>query len=200
MGPRGSERRGRSPREEPAQGGGGPAREARASRASASRRGERRATNDSAEGVQRRRGKGARRRSRELALQGLYQWLIARSPPTAIRTDLAASAGFAQCDSAFFDSVWRGVTGDFDALIAAVRPYLDRPSEQISPIEKGVLAIGAWELLHAPETPYRVAINEAVELAKLYGGTDGHKYVNGVLDKLAAAARAAEIVAARKSD
>jgi transcription antitermination protein NusB len=144
-------------------------------------------------------GKGARRRSRELALQGLYQWLIARSAPPTIRTELAESAGFMKCDSAFFDTVWRGVTGDFDALMAAVRPYLDRPSEQLSPIEKGVLAIGAWELLHAPETPYRVAINEAVELAKVYGGTDGHKYVNGVLDKLAAATRTAEVGAARKA-
>jgi N utilization substance protein B len=143
-------------------------------------------------------GKSGRRRSRELALQGLYQWLIARSSPPTIRADLAASAGFAKCDSAFFDTLWRGVTGDFDALIAAIRPYLDRPSEQLSPIEKSVLAIGACELLHAPETPYRVAINEAVELAKLYGGTDGHKYVNGVLDKLAAATRTAE-VAARKA-
>ena len=72
-------------------------------------------------------------------------------------------------------------------------PYLDRAPEQLSPIEKGVLVIGAWELLRAPDTPYRVVINEAVELAKAYGGTDGHKYVNGVLDKLAAASRAAEV-------
>ena len=144
-------------------------------------------------------GKSARRRSRELALQGLYQWLIARSAPPAIHSELVESAGFARCDPAFFENLWRGVTGDFDALIAAVRPYLDRPSEQLSPIEKGVLAIGAWELLHTPETPYRVAINEAVELEKVYGGTDGHKYVNGVLDKLAAATRAAEVGAARKA-
>jgi transcription antitermination protein NusB len=144
-------------------------------------------------------GKGARRRSREFALQGLYQWQIARSAPPGIRSELAESAGFAKCDPAFFDSLWDGVTGDFEALIAALRPYLDRPAEQVSPIEKGVLAIGAWELLHAPETPYRVAINEAVELAKLYGGTDGHKYVNGVLDKLAGATRAAEVGATRRA-
>ena len=132
-------------------------------------------------------------------MQGLYQWLIAGSAPPAIRSELAESGGFARCDPAFFESLWCGVTGDFEALIAAVRPYLDRPSDQLSPIEKGVLAIGAWELLHTPETPYRVAINEAVELEKVYGGTDGHKYVNGVLDKLAAATRAAEVGAARKA-
>jgi N utilization substance protein B len=142
---------------------------------------------------------GRRRRSRELALQGLYQWLIARSPPASIRAELAESSGFAKCDAPFFDVLWRGVTRDFDSAIAAVSPYLDRPSEQLSPIEKSVLAIGAWELMNAPETPYRVAINEAVELAKRYGGTDGHKYVNGVLDKVAAATRAAEVGAARKA-
>ena len=144
-------------------------------------------------------GRGGRRRARELALQGLYQWLVARTPAAAIRVDLEASSGYAKCDAAFFDLVWRGVTEEFDTLIEALRPFLDRASDQLSPIEKGVLAIGAWELLRAPETPYRVAINEAVELAKIYGGTDGHKYVNGVLDKLALARRAAEVGAARSA-
>ena len=78
-------------------------------------------------------------------------------------------------------------------LQSAYAPYLDRKPAEVSPIEKSILTIGAWELLHAPDVPFRVAINEAVELAKAYGGTDGHKYVNGVLDKLAANARAAEV-------
>ena len=82
-------------------------------------------------------------------------------------------------------------------LIAAFAPYLDRAPKDLSPIEKSILAIGAWELLHAPDVPFRVAINEAVELAKSYGGTDGYKYVNGVLDQLAAATRAAEVEASR---
>ncbi len=141
-------------------------------------------------------GRGGRRRARELALQGLYQWLIARAPPPVIRAQLAESSGFAKCDSAFFDVLWTGVTQEFEPLIAALAPFLDRPPAQLSPIEKAVLAIGAWELKRCPETPYRVAINEAVEIAKAYGGTDGHKYVNGVLDKLALATRAAEIGAA----
>jgi N utilization substance protein B len=140
--------------------------------------------------------RGGRRRARELALQGLYQWLVAHTPPPAVRAQLAESNGFAKCDQAFFDSLWSGVTQDFEPLLAALRPFLDRPAEQVSPIEKAVLAIGAWELERCPETPYRVAINEAVELAKAYGGTDGHKYVNGVLDKLALARRAAEFGAA----
>jgi N utilization substance protein B len=140
---------------------------------------------------------GGRRRAREFALQGLYQWLLARTPPPAIRAHLAESSGFERCDTAFFDGLWQGVTGEFDALVAALVPYLDRAPEQLSPIEKCVLVIGAWELLRTPEIPYRVAINEAVELAKIYGGTDGHKYVNGVLDKLAIATRAAEAGGAR---
>jgi N utilization substance protein B len=141
--------------------------------------------------------KSSRRRAREFALQGLYQWLLAGTDPNVIRAQLAESGGFAKCDTEFFDGLWRGVTTEFDTLVAAFAPYLDRAPQQLSPIEKGVLAIGAWELLRAPAIPYRVAINEAVELAKAYGGTDGYKYVNGVLDKLATQIRAAEIGAPR---
>ena len=130
-------------------------------------------------------------------LQGLYQWLLARTPPPAIRAQFAEAAGFAKCDTELFDAIWAGVTAEFEVLVAAVAPYLDRVPDQLSPIEKSILAIGAWELLRAPEVPYRVAINEAVELAKSYGGTDGHKYVNGVLDKLAQATRGAEVGAVR---
>lgn len=137
--------------------------------------------------------KSSRRRARELALQGLYQWLLAGTTPATIQAQLAESGGYGKCDTGFFDDLWRGVTGEFSVLLAAFAPYLDRPPEQLSPIEKGVLAIATWELLRAPDVPYRVVINEAVELAKTYGGTDGHKYVNGVLDKLAAEIRAAEV-------
>jgi transcription antitermination protein NusB len=141
--------------------------------------------------------KSRRRRARELVLQGLYQWLLAGAEPATIRTQLAESEGFGKSDTRFFDALWQGVTGEFEALLDAFAPYLDRVPDQLSPIEKGVLAIGTWELLRAPDIPYRVAINEAVELAKAYGGTDGHKYVNGVLDKLAASIRATEIAAPR---
>jgi N utilization substance protein B len=137
--------------------------------------------------------KSGRRRARELTLQGLYQWLLAGTPPATIHAQLAESGGYGRCDAPFFEGLWGGVTDEFDTLLAALTPYLDRAPEQLSPIEKGVLVIGAWELLRAPDTPYRVVINEAVELAKAYGGTDGHKYVNGVLDKLALALRAAEV-------
>jgi N utilization substance protein B len=138
-----------------------------------------------------------RRRAREFALQGFYQWLLSGSDPALIRTQLAEGSGFAKCDTRFFDGLWRGITGEFDTLVAAFAPFLDRAASELSPVEKSILTIGAWELLREPEVPYRVAINEAVELAKSYGGTDGHKYVNGVLDKLAASARAPEILGAR---
>jgi transcription antitermination protein NusB len=141
--------------------------------------------------------KNSRSRARELALQGLYQWLLSGTEPAAIRAQLAETEYFAHCDAKFFDRIWTGVTGEYDVLVAAVSPYCDRDAAQLSPIEKSVLVIGAWELLRQPDVPYRVAINEAVELAKVYGGTDGHKFVNGVLDKLAVAARAPEISAAR---
>ena len=138
-----------------------------------------------------------RRRAREFALQGVYQWLLSGNDPALIRTQLAEAPGFAKCDTRFFDGLWRGITGEFDTLVAAFAPFLDRAASELSPVEKTILTIGAWELLREPEVPYRVAINEAVELAKSYGGTDGHKYVNGVLDKLAASARGPEILGAR---
>lgn len=139
-----------------------------------------------------------RRRAREFVLQGLYQRQLSGNAPDAIRAQLAEASGFPKSDEAYFDELWSGVTAEYDALVDLFAPLLDRRAAQLSPIERAILAIGAWELLHRLEIPYRVAINEAVELAKSYGGTDGHKFVNGVLDKLAASLRAAEIDAARR--
>jgi N utilization substance protein B len=137
-----------------------------------------------------------RRRAREFALQGLYQRQLSRNDPQAIRSQLGEASGFGKADAAYFDELWRGTVAEYDAMIALVAPFLDRKPSELSPIERAILVIGAWELRHRPDVPYRVAINEAVELAKAYGGTDGHKFVNGVLDKLAGTLRAAEIAAA----
>lgn len=123
--------------------------------------------------------------------------MLSGTDPSAIKANLSDASGFAKCDRAFFEVLWAGVTGEFETLLGAFAPYLDRASSAVSPVEKAILVIGAFEILRAPEIPYRVAINEAVELAKVYGGTDGHRYVNGVLDKLAATARAPEISASR---
>jgi N utilization substance protein B len=136
-----------------------------------------------------------RRRSRELVLQGLYQRQLSGNARRDVRDDLAASPGFLRADQPYFDEAWTGIGDDYEALLVALAPYLDRKPAELSPIERAILVIGAWELKRRVEIPYRVVINEAVELAKSYGGTDGHRYVNGVLDKLAGEFRAAEITA-----
>jgi transcription antitermination protein NusB len=136
-----------------------------------------------------------RRRARELVLQGLYQRQLSGNEPEAIRLQLVESPGFPRADQSYFTELWGGVTRGLDALLDLFAPLLDRPVAATSPIERAILVIGTWELAHRPEIPYRVVIDEAIDLAKAYGGTDGHKYVNGVLDKLAARLRADEIAA-----
>jgi N utilization substance protein B len=137
--------------------------------------------------------KTRRRRSRELALQGLYQWCLAGGTAEAIEAQLHENPEFAKTDEAYFAGLLRGVLVDAPELEKLIQPYLDRPMKELSPVEISILLMGTHELRSHPEMPYRVVINEAVELAKTYGGTHGHKYVNGVLDKLAAKLRTAEI-------
>jgi N utilization substance protein B len=134
-----------------------------------------------------------RRRAREFVLQGLYQRQLSGNPGDAIRAQLAEAGGFPKADADYFDALWSGVTSDYDSLVVLLAPYLDRRAAELSPIERAILVIGAWELKDRVEIPCRVVINEAIELAKSYGGTDGHRFVNGVLDKLAATLRAAEM-------
>jgi N utilization substance protein B len=134
-----------------------------------------------------------RRRAREFVLQGLYQLQLSGNAPSAIRLQILEASGFPKADTAYFDELWTGTSAGYAALVSAVEPHLDRAADALSPIERAILVIGAWELRDRPEIPYRVAINEAVELAKSYGGIDGHKFVNGVLDRLAADLRAPEI-------
>jgi transcription antitermination protein NusB len=139
-----------------------------------------------------------RRRARELVLQGLYQRQLSRNDAEAVRVDLAASQGYQRADQPYFGELWDGVTREQDALISAMSPHLDRKPAELSPIERAILVIGAWELAHRLEIPYKVVINEAVEIARSFGGTDGHRFVNGVLDKFAADVRASEIAALRR--
>jgi N utilization substance protein B len=135
------------------------------------------------------RPKSGRRRSREFALQGLYQWLLSKAPPAEIIEHLRELDDFGKCDRAHFDALLHGGIEQAAQLDAVLAKHIDRPVAQLSPVEHAVLMIGAYELTHCIEIPYRVAINEAVELAKSFGGTDGHKYVNGVLDKASAELR-----------
>jgi N utilization substance protein B len=130
-------------------------------------------------------GRSARRRAREFALQGLYQWLVGRQDAAAIEAHLAEGEGFDRADRAHFAGVFHGALDAADQLRGEFAGLLDRTVEELSPVEHAILLIGAYELRHRPEIPYRVVINEAVELAKGFGGTDGFKYVNGVLDRLA---------------
>ncbi len=137
------------------------------------------------------RAKSPRRRSREFALQGLYQWLLSGAKSTDIIEHLRAEEpqDFAKLDRAHFDALLNGCMEQAAQIDAVLHKHIDRPVAQLSPVEHGVLMIGVYELTHCIEIPYRVAINEAVELAKAFGGTDGHKYVNGVLDKASAELR-----------
>jgi transcription antitermination protein NusB len=143
--------------------------------------------------------KSARRRSRELALQGLYEWLLGRADAGVIDAHVREQDDFAKCDRAHFEKLLHGCIRDAATIDALLARHVDRKTSQLSPIEHGVLMIGCYELTHCIEIPYKVAINEAVELAKSFGGTDGHKYVNGVLDKAAIDLRAVEVEAARSS-
>ena len=142
---------------------------------------------------------GSRKIAREFTLQGVYAWLVGGADVTLIITNLKDDEQFKRADETFFRTLIHGVIKEEDMLSSRISPLLDRPLAELSPIERGILLIGAYELLHCPDVPWRVAINEGVELAKKFGGTDGHKYINGVLDKLAQDVRAVEIEHARKS-
>lgn len=140
-----------------------------------------------------------RHRAREFALQGLYQWLLNNEDAGAIDAHIREAHGFDKADMGHFNALLHGSIRDAGVLREGLSPLIDRPIGDLSPIEHAVLLIGAYELKHHLEIPYKVVINEAVELAKSFGGIDGHKYVNGVLDKMAAQLRAAEVQSGRKA-
>jgi N utilization substance protein B len=141
--------------------------------------------------------KSARRRSREVALQGLYQWLVSQADGTEIEAHLQEQESFDKLDREHLDALLHGCIREAAELDALLAKHVDRKTSLLSPVEHAVLMIGVYELKHCVDIPYRVAINEGVELAKSFGGTDGHKYVNGVLDKAAAELRPVEVATAR---
>jgi N utilization substance protein B len=140
--------------------------------------------------------RSARRRARELALQGVYAWLVrggeGLQDAGEIEAHMRDEDEFDQADAVWFKTLLHGAMREAPALRLKFAPFVDRPVAELSPIEHGILLIGSYELIHHIEVPYRVTINEAVELAKSFGGTDGFKFVNGVLDKLAAEVRSPE--------
>ncbi|MDE2121225.1 MAG: transcription antitermination factor NusB, partial [Betaproteobacteria bacterium] len=136
--------------------------------------------------------KSARRKARELALQGLFEWLLAGSDSGAIDAFLRERYPTIKLDRELLDALLHGCIREAPVLDEMLQPLLDRPSRELSPVEHALLLLGAYEMRFLPEVPYKVIINEAVDLAKVYGGTDGFKYVNGVLDRLALSLRPAE--------
>ena len=138
-----------------------------------------------------------RRRAREVALQGLYQWLVSGEEVAGIDAHLREQEDFTDVDLVHYDALLGGCIREAASLDAMLARHVDRKTSQLSPVEHGALLIGAYELAHCIDVPYRVVINEAVELAKRFGGTDGHKFVNGVLDKTAGDLRTVEVEARR---
>ncbi|MGZ5201206.1 MAG: transcription antitermination factor NusB [Telluria sp.] len=136
-----------------------------------------------------------RHRAREFALQGLYQWLLNNEPASTVVNNIRGAHGFDKADGEYFTEVLNGAIAQSVELREVISPTLDRPISELSPIEHAALLLGAWELKNKIEIPYRVVINEAVELTKSFGGAEGHKYVNGVLDRLAGKLRVDEVAA-----
>ena len=143
--------------------------------------------------------RSARSRAREFALQALYQHLVGRNDAQSIDLFTRDLAGFHKADSAHYDALLHGCVKESAELDAMIAPLLDRKMEEISPIEHGVMWIGAYEFQHCADVPWRVVLNECIELAKEFGGTDGHKYVNAVLNGLAPQLRGPEVQADKAS-
>jgi len=137
--------------------------------------------------------KSDRSRAREFALQGLYQSLVGKNAVDDIDSFTRDLAGFNKADSVHFDALLQGCVAQREQLDQLITPLLDRPMGEISPVEHAIMWIGAYELSHCLDVPWRVVLNECIELAKEFGGTDGHKYVNAVLNGIAPSLRAAEV-------
>ncbi|WP_028451823.1 transcription antitermination factor NusB [Chitinilyticum aquatile] len=143
--------------------------------------------------------KSARRRAREFAVQGVYHWLMTGDTANSIDRFLHdTSTSYGRADADLLKTALFGTVKEAEGLKVALKPHVDRPMDEVSPVELSVLLVASYEILHMPETPYPVIINEAIELAKTFGGADGHKFVNGVLDRLASHVREEEFVNLRQ--
>lgn len=139
-----------------------------------------------------------RREARQLATQALYQWHMAGHSLNEIEAQFRVDNDFADVDGPYFSELLRGVPTNKDEIDAALTPCLDLTLEELDPVELAILRLSTYELLKRIDVPYRVVINEGIELAKVYGSTDGHKFVNGVLDKLAPRLREVEVKAYKR--
>ena len=134
----------------------------------------------------------ARSRARRRALQALYAWQLSGSHMNAVIEQFRHEQDMEMADLDYFEDLLHGVEKNLDVLDGALRPHLDREVAQVDPIERAALRLAAYELKFRPDVPYRVVINEAIEVTKRFGADHGHSYVNGVLDKLAGDLRAVE--------
>lgn len=140
----------------------------------------------------------ARRKSRQLAVQALYQWQMAKTSLNDIEAQFRSNNDFTKIDPLYFNELVRSIPAQAGAVDENIAPALDRSIDQLDPVELAILRIGCYELMSRKDVPYRVVINEAIELAKRYGAQDSHRYVNGILDKLAPKLRSEEVKAFRK--
>lgn len=125
-----------------------------------------------------------RRKARELAVQAIYSWQISKNSVTDIEVNFLTENSKRRFDIEYFQQLLRGVTGKTSELDEAISPHVDRPLDEIDHVEKAILRVAIYELMDCKEVPYRVVINEAIELAKLFSSDDSHKFINGVLDKV----------------
>nr|WP_279387266.1 transcription antitermination factor NusB [Aestuariirhabdus litorea] len=140
----------------------------------------------------------ARRKARQLALQALYQWHMAQANVSDIEAQFRTDNDFDKIDGEYFSELLLNIPKLLDEVDGGIEPLLDRGLDELDPIERAILRIGAYELLHRHDVPYRVVINEGIELAKRFGASESHRYVNGILDKMAAKVRSPEVKSHRK--
>lgn len=131
--------------------------------------------------------------ARRVTMQAVYQWLVNETPPERLLKEFHDEDSLGRADVEYFRRLLHGTLREADTLTETFAEYLDRELAQIDPVERAVLMVGSYELMFCPEVPWKVVVNEAVNLAKLFGGEDSHKYVNGVLDKVARTVRAVEV-------
>ena len=134
-----------------------------------------------------------RRRARHYGLQALYQWTLSGASPSDIEAEFRVDNDFKHTDGEYFSAVLKGVVDDVDGLESLFEPALDRTLDELDPIERNLLRLGTFELRDRIDVPYKVVISEAVALAKKFGATDSHRYINGVLDKVARELRQIEL-------
>ena len=140
----------------------------------------------------------AKTNARKCAVQALYQWQMSGATLNSIEQYFLDEQHLKGAQKNYFSEIFHGVPQQLDRIDAALSEFVDRPVEKIDPVERAILRIGAYELINRPETPYRVIINESVNLAKFFGAEGSHKYINGILDKLSQKQRAVEIAARRQ--